>query len=81
MVKSELEQVKSFSITTDMWSSRSSVPFMGLTVHWIDEDFKLRSRALEVSIVKLITLYHTTPIELMSLSHDLFGFYHCTMLV
>jgi hypothetical protein len=28
------------SITTDMWTSKSKAGYIGITAHWLDEDFK-----------------------------------------
>ena len=47
-VKCELLGAKWFATTTDMWTSRSTIPYMALTVHWIDDNFELHSRALQV---------------------------------
>lgn len=37
----------SFSITTDLWSSRTMQSYTGLTIHFIDEDFNLHSYLLD----------------------------------
>jgi hypothetical protein len=31
------------SFTTDIWSAPNNIPFMAITGHWIDPNFKLRS--------------------------------------
>lgn len=46
-VKSELSQVKYFASTTDLWSSRTTEPYMSFTVHFITEDFEMKARCLE----------------------------------
>ncbi|XP_059366328.1 zinc finger BED domain-containing protein 4-like [Carassius carassius] len=38
-----------FSTTTDLWSSRTSEPYISLTVHFVDEEFELKSRCLQTS--------------------------------
>jgi len=38
-----------FASTTDMWSSRTSEPYISLTVHYIDSDWKLLNSCLETS--------------------------------
>lgn len=48
-VQSEIANVTSFSTTTDMWSSRTSEPYMSLTVHYIDSAWKLHSKCLQTS--------------------------------
>lgn len=48
-VKSELANVEHFSATIDHWTSRNMDSFMSFTIHWIDTDFALHSRSLQVS--------------------------------
>ncbi len=38
-VELELKQVKYYATTSDMWSSRTSEPYLSLTVHFINDDF------------------------------------------
>ena len=38
-VRSELSSIVGFCTTTDMWTSRTSTPFLALTTRWIDEDY------------------------------------------
>lgn len=49
-VADDLLDVQYFAITTDMWSSRTTDPYMALTIHWIDINWKLKSRLLQVSL-------------------------------
>jgi hypothetical protein len=46
-VQLKLEQIQYFSATSDLWSSRTSEPYMSLSVHFIDEEWALRSYCLE----------------------------------
>ena len=46
-VVKELESVKYYAATTDMWSSDTGAPFLSYTVHFIDEDWHLKSRCLQ----------------------------------
>ena len=46
-VKSELKQVEYFASTTDLWSSRTTEPYMSFTLHFITEDFEMKARCLE----------------------------------
>lgn len=48
-VEAELKEVKYYATTTDMWSSRTTEPYQSLTVHFICEDFELKSRCLQTS--------------------------------
>lgn len=48
-VKEELEHVKYYALTTDLWSSRVTQPYMSLTIHFINNDWVLRSRCLQTS--------------------------------
>lgn len=45
----ELSDVKHFACTTDLWSGRPTEPYISLTVHFIDQDFKMRSRCLQTA--------------------------------
>ncbi|GAA6084883.1 ceramide transfer protein isoform X1 [Tachysurus ichikawai] len=38
-----------FFTTTDLWSSRTTEPYISLTVHFVDEEFELKSRCLQTS--------------------------------
>ena len=46
-VKCEVQQAEFFSATTDMWSSRTMMPYMSYTVHFIDGSWQYKSRVLE----------------------------------
>lgn len=47
-VRSELDKARIFSITADGWTSSVNLnPYISLTIHFIDEDWVLRTRALE----------------------------------
>lgn len=48
-VQKEMAKVTFFSTTTDLWSSRTSEPYISLTVHFVDEEFELKSRCLQTS--------------------------------
>lgn len=39
----QLSQVKYYAATTDLWSSWTTKPYISLTVHFINEDFKLKT--------------------------------------
>ena len=46
-VVAELSLAKSFAATTDMWSSETGQPFLSYTVHFIDNEWKLRTYCLQ----------------------------------
>ncbi|XP_039505675.1 E3 SUMO-protein ligase ZBED1-like [Pimephales promelas] len=48
-VEYELKKVKFYATTTDMWSSRTMEPYMSLTVHYIDENYEIKSRCLQTA--------------------------------
>ncbi|KAI5105043.1 zinc finger BED domain-containing protein 1-like, partial [Silurus meridionalis] len=48
-VEYELKQVKYYATTTDMWSSRTMEPYMSLTVHYINDNFEMKSRCLQTA--------------------------------
>ncbi|XP_039519610.1 E3 SUMO-protein ligase ZBED1-like [Pimephales promelas] len=48
-VEYELKKVKFYATTTDMWSSRTMEPYMSLTVHYIDDNYEIKSRCLQTA--------------------------------
>lgn len=48
LLKEQLKDIEFFAATTDMWTSRTNTPFMGFTIHYIDNDYNLQAKALEV---------------------------------
>lgn len=48
-VKAELSEVDSYASTTDLWSSRTTEPYMSFTVHFLTRKFELVTRCLEVA--------------------------------
>ncbi|XP_038064087.1 E3 SUMO-protein ligase ZBED1-like [Patiria miniata] len=50
-VASLLRSIDFFSATTDMWSSNTMVPFMSLTVHFITDNWELKSRCLQTAFI------------------------------
>ncbi len=47
-VSSELRQLDFYASTTDLWSSRTTEPYMSYTVHFLTQDFELKTRCLGV---------------------------------
>ena len=47
--ETELSQVEYYTATTDLWSSWTTEPYISLTVHFINEDFHLKSRCLQTA--------------------------------
>ncbi|CAL9703629.1 unnamed protein product [Knipowitschia caucasica] len=48
-VKEELSEVDFYASTTDLWSSRTTEPYMSFTVHFLTCKFELKTRCLEVA--------------------------------
>ncbi|XP_040278097.1 E3 SUMO-protein ligase ZBED1-like [Bufo bufo] len=48
-VKNELRSIKYYATTTDLWSSRTMEPYISLTIHFINDEWKLCSRCLQTS--------------------------------
>lgn len=46
-VSFELSGVEYFASTTDLWSSRTTEPYLSFTVHFLSSDFELKTRCLE----------------------------------
>ena len=36
-----------FSFTLDGWTSKNQICFLGITIHWITEDWKLKNTVLD----------------------------------
>ena len=47
-VQSELSQSTSHAMTTDMWTSVNQQAFMGVTAHWLNDDFASKSKCLAI---------------------------------
>ena len=50
-VARSLSNVKFFAGTTDLWSSVGLTPYLGYTIHFIDEEWELQSIALSTSFL------------------------------
>ena len=44
-----LEGVRGVSLTVDAWTTDNMIPFLGITIHWIDDTWTLRERVLAIS--------------------------------
>jgi hypothetical protein len=52
IVLAELERIPGkFSCTTDLWTSPAGMPFMAVTLHWINSEWRLRSILIGVDMV------------------------------
>lgn len=45
-LEAELRSIGYFATTSDLWSSRTTEPYISLTLHFIDDEFHLKSRCL-----------------------------------
>lgn len=48
-VMNEVQKAKSVSLTTDCWTDSSSVSYITVTLHYVDDNFKLKTYNLETS--------------------------------
>lgn len=48
-VYNEISNVTFFSTTADLWSNRTTEPYISLTIHYIDGDWKLQNKCLQTS--------------------------------
>ena len=46
-IKNEVSQSVSFALTTDIWNSRANHAYTGVTIHFIDNAFKIKHYLLE----------------------------------
>ena len=49
---SRLSQVAHVSATLDIWTDRKMRAFMGMTVHYLDDNFQMQSQCLGVERMK-----------------------------
>lgn len=47
-IRNSLAKSRTHAVTTDMWTSSSNTSYMGVTAHWIDDQFVQHNRCLEV---------------------------------
>ena len=50
----KLKDVAHFATTADLWSSRTSEPYLSMTAHFIDESWQLKSYCLQTSYIYLL---------------------------
>ncbi|GAA6086489.1 E3 SUMO-protein ligase ZBED1-like [Tachysurus ichikawai] len=48
-VQQEILSTKYFAATSDLWSSHTSEPYISLTIHFIDNEWGLKTRCLETA--------------------------------
>ncbi|KAL0207912.1 hypothetical protein P9112_010499 [Eukaryota sp. TZLM1-RC] len=53
----------SYSLTLDLWTSRAKRPYLGITAHFVSDDFNLSSLTLDVSIVPSVANRQLTFLE------------------
>ncbi|XP_060776792.1 E3 SUMO-protein ligase ZBED1-like [Neoarius graeffei] len=46
-LETHLQDIKYFATTSDLWSSRTSEPYLSLTIHYIDKEWALQSTCLQ----------------------------------
>lgn len=47
-IKHKIQLAEYYAVTTDMWTSQTSDPYMSFTIYWIDPNFQLQTRLLQV---------------------------------
>ena len=60
-LKAELAKAESVALTSDLWSSVTNTPFIGLTAHFLDPELKLSSKL--IGCVKFSERHTSTHIE------------------
>ena len=63
-LKNDLELSRNITLTTDEWTSRAIRGYMGGTAHFIDDDFSLQSRLLEIRRIEQATTSANLAMEL-----------------
>lgn len=48
-ISTELRDVEYLALTMDMWSSCTMMPYMSLTVHYVDKEWAMKSKCLQTS--------------------------------
>ncbi|GBC26953.2 zinc finger BED domain-containing protein RICESLEEPER 2-like [Rhizophagus irregularis DAOM 181602=DAOM 197198] len=52
-IKKKLQEIPSkVSITLDAWTSKNQISFLGITIHWITNDWKLENTTLDFSHIE-----------------------------
>jgi hypothetical protein len=49
-IKEALDSVSKVNLTTDVWTSIVTDPYLGVTVHYVDPQWIMRSHILDVSL-------------------------------
>ena len=49
-VESELQGIKYYSATADLWSSKGLLPYISYTIHWLDDEWNYNTRCLETFV-------------------------------
>jgi len=47
-IREDMSKGKAKAVTTDMWTSSNNDSYMGVTCHWVDEDYQLRNTCLAI---------------------------------
>jgi hypothetical protein len=51
-IKTKLEKAESFSATLDIWTSRNNDPFLGVTAHFLNEQFQLEELLIGFQVLR-----------------------------
>jgi len=49
-LKTALQQASKHAITVDMWMASSNCSYVGLSAHWLDDNFGTHNKCLEVHL-------------------------------
>lgn len=50
-IATELGQVEYLALTTDMWSSCNMMPYMSVTAHYVNQEWRMQSKCLQTSFM------------------------------
>jgi zinc finger BED domain-containing protein 1 (E3 SUMO-protein ligase ZBED1) len=48
LIKADIAVAKAVALTTDMWTSSANQSYMGVTAHWLTDEFKSQNKCLAV---------------------------------
>lgn len=50
IIKHELKDVEYYAATTDMWTALTTEPYMSFTIHYVNNNWELQTRSLQVRL-------------------------------
>ncbi|KAJ8958368.1 hypothetical protein NQ314_006429 [Rhamnusium bicolor] len=68
--KEKIKEVQAVSLTTDCWTSGNNDSFIGITIHFVDDDFKLQTMLLKCAVFNKSHISANLSDELNTISEE-----------